>query len=596
MTSSPRIDLHIHDGHTATLLVVDSDTGEILFGANEERYTIVKNQGGFPFKTLEVAKKTLNFANINIKNIYFCTKTLPLISNYKKSKVRSLFDFLIWFTPKEIFKNYFFTNFYIFISSYLRKKQAYKNLRKIDLDNTKVYFLDHHLCHSLSVLAFSKISLKEPILIFSLDGSGDASSGSINIFSKRNLINLKKIHSLDSLGEIYSQITALLNMKPMEHEYKLMGLAPYCKEKYGLQVYKKLRSKFIKINRDEKSNIFWESITGKWGNSLKTSLRKELKSFRFDAIALGAQLLVEKTILPWIADYIESTGIKNVGFAGGVFMNVKLNKLITENEKIKKFTFVPSSDDESLIFGSWIYSLLRDKDLEFNYIDSLKKKLDNHGLLIGNRYKNSFIREEIHDSLNSDKFSIINEKDEILKNVTKLLINGNIGARFVGKMEIGARSLGNRSIICSAASIDQTHKINKAIKSRDFWMPFAPVVLDTDAYKFFNINKNSIKEYQFMQIAVGSKEYAQTNISAALHPYDKTARPQILFRNINPKFYDLIKSFKLYSGVGCLLNTSFNLHGFPVVESPKSAINVFINSGIDFLILEDSLIIKNKLE
>ncbi len=577
------------------MLAVNSDTGEILFGANDERYTLVKNQGGFPFKTLEVAKKTINFRNENIKNIYFSTKTQPFIPNSRKSKVRSLFDFLIWFTPKEIFKNYFFTKFYIFASSYLRKKQALKDLRKISLINKKVYFLNYHLCHSLSVLAFTKSSVEEPVLIFTLDGSGDASSGSVNIFSRRHLINLKKIHSLDSLGEIYSQMTALLNMKPMEHEFKLMGLSPYCMEEYSLKVYKKLIRKFVKINRDENENIVWKSLTGKWGNALRYSLRKELKYFRFDAIASGAQLLVEKSIIPWITSYVESTGIKNVGFACGVFMNVKLNKFVTEINDIEKYTFVPSSGDESLAFGSWIHSLLKDKNFDSSYIDSLKKKLDNFGLLIGNSYKNSLVIKEINESINNEEYSLINKHEEVIQNVAKLLLDGKIGARFAGRMEIGARSLGNRSIICSASSLNQTHKINKAIKSRDFWMPFAPVVLDTDAYKLFNIRKNSINEFQFMQIAVGSREYAQNNISAALHPYDKTARPQVLFRNTNPKFYELIESFKIYSGVGCLLNTSFNMHGFPVVESPKAAINVFINSGIDFLILENSLIIKNKL-
>ena len=112
MNSENKIDLHVHDGHNATLLVVNTNTGEILFGANDERYTLVKNQGGFPLKTLEVAKKKLKFKNINIRNIYFSTKTQPFVPNSKKSRIRTLFDLLVWFTPKEIFKNYLFTKLY----------------------------------------------------------------------------------------------------------------------------------------------------------------------------------------------------------------------------------------------------------------------------------------------------------------------------------------------------------------------------------------------------------------------------------------------------------------------------------------------------
>ena len=134
-------------------------------------------------------------------------------------------------------------------------------------------------------------------------------------------------------------------------------------------------------------------------------------------------------------------------------------------------------------------------------------------------------------------------------------------------MEFGARSLGNRSIICSPYSIDQISIINEAIKSRDFWMPFAPVILEVDAEKYFEINHWK-KNYQFMQIAARSKEKAHKNVSATLHPYDKTGRPQILYKEINPSFYELIARFHEITNIPCLLNTSFNLHGKPVVESP----------------------------
>ena len=260
------------------------------------------------------------------------------------------------------------------------------------------------------------------------------------------------------------------------------------------------------------------SWTGKWSNALQKKLRKELNYFRFDAIASGAQMLLEEIILPWVESYMKSQGIFNIGFSGGVFMNVKLNKIIAESKLVKNFTFVPSSGDESLVFGSWIYSLINNKNKSLKDIILLKNKLNKKGLLIGTCYKNNFVKKELKAVFDEDNFKIIDSYEKILEIATNSPINGKVGARFCGEMEFGARSLGNKSILCSASSMKQIYKINKAIKSRDFWMPFAPIVLDIDALKLFNITKENIQEYQYMQLAAGTKKLAKDTIPAALHP------------------------------------------------------------------------------
>ena len=276
-------------------------------------------------------------------------------------------------------------------------------------------------------------------------------------------------------------------------------------------------------------------------------------------------------------------------------MNVKVNMLIAEIPEINSITVVPSSGDESLVFGSWV--LANFKNLKNDQSQKLKLNSGlNSGLLIGNAYDKKYLLVLIKKIKDEYKNDIEIFEDKINEKASILLSKGKIGARFSGRMEFGARSLGNRSIICSPYSIDQISIINEVIKSRDFWMPFAPVILEEEADKYFKINNNWKRNYQFMQIAARSKEEeAQKDLPATLHPYDKTGRPQVLYKEINPSFYELIARFNEITNIPCLLNTSFNLHGKPVVESPGQAFEVFIKSGLDFLILENYLILKNTL-
>tara|TARA_Y100000589_G_C27187309_1_gene643213 strand:+ start:1901 stop:3676 length:1776 start_codon:yes stop_codon:yes gene_type:complete len=585
------IDLHIHDGHNSSVLVIDHLNGDLLFGANEERFTRQKNQGGFPYLALKKSKEHLKFSSSDVKKIFFSTKTVPYFANQKTSIFRKIFLQLNFHLPKSFFTNKLITKLYLNLSHKKRKKDLKEVLKKIGLSKAELCFFDHHLCHCASILSFCNETNNKELLLFTLDGSGDALSGSITVFKKNKFKILKQIHTLDSLGEIYSQATALLNMKPMEHEYKLMGLAPYCKEEFAQKVKETIKEKLISLKLDKCGKYTFTSKTGKWGASLRKYMSKIFANYRFDAIAGGSQLFLEEEIVKWIKKWVKETGIRNIGLSGGVFMNVKVNMLITEMPEINSTTVVPSSGDESLVFGSWVLANL--KNLKNN--ESQKLKLNsglNSGLLIGNKYDEKYLLALIKKIKNTYKNDIEVFEDKSNKKASILLSKGKIGARFAGSMEFGARSLGNRSIICSPHSINQISLINEAIKSRDFWMPFAPVILDGDVIEYFKIENKFRKNYQFMQIAARSTEKAQKNAPAILHPYDKTARPQVLYKEMNPSFYALILKFKDLSNIPCLLNTSFNLHGHPVVESPEQALDVFIKSGLDFLIFENYCLTK----
>ena len=171
-----------------------------------------------------------------------------------------------------------------------------------------------------------------------------------------------------------------------------------------------------------------------------------------------------------------------------------------------------------------------------------------------------------------------------------MLYDGNIIARSVGKMEFGQRSLGNRSILADPSKLDVKEKINSAIKNRDFWMPFAPVILDSYSEKYL-INPKNIKS-PYMTLAFNTTQLGYDAMKAACHPSDRTCRAQILYKTSNVELYNLLDEFESISGRGALMNTSFNLHGYPIVNSPKDAVYVFENSDLDCLALNNYLIKK----
>jgi carbamoyltransferase len=198
--------------------------------------------------------------------------------------------------------------------------------------------------------------------------------------------------------------------------------------------------------------------------------------------------------------------------------------------------------------------------------------------------------QEVIDAIASDKYKITQEPASSY--IANLLADGVILARCAGRMEFGQRALGNRSILADPISLRVKEKINSAIKNRDFWMPFAPVIMDkyVDVYL-----KNPKKIFSpHMTIGFETTEIGYEAMAAACHPADKTARPQMLSKEINPELYDIMEEFEKLTGRGALLNTSFNLHGYPIVNTPQEAFDVFENSGLDALLLGDFLILKNK--
>ena len=572
----------IHFGHNATVAVAKN--GEIIFCQSEERLNRIKNSTGFPRQTLQYVYKNICKPK-EVGSIEIFQKSLIgylFLKNYNFKP----FQYGQYLSPDLEKKNNGFrtTKLYWLLSQFKAKyitenskklnKEAlsyYSKEAKISID--KINFLDHHTCHAYSAIA--NVKHWKETLIFTLDGVGDYNCASVNILKNKELKKIQTTNHYNSLGYFYSSITELLGMRSGEHEFKVMGLAPYSNKKYYLPILKKLK-KLLFIN--SKGNF--ESMISPI--KLNKVLGDIIRYQRFDNVAGAIQALTEELTISWINYWIKRTNIKNIAVSGGVFMNVKACQKVLESCKIDKYFVVPSAADESTAIGAAYYGSLRSHQLS-----DLKPLKD---LYLGTSFNDKEIADYLTSNKIANRYKILKPRN-INKVVAHLLSQNEIVARFNGRMEFGARSLGNRSILANPSDFSTIEKINSKIKIRDFWMPFTPSIIEDDIEKYI-FNKKKIF-CPYMVLTFNTTKLAQKNLKAAIHPRDKTIRPQCVIKSWNPKYYELIKEFKKKTGIGAVLNTSFNISGKPNVCSPKDAINTMDNSGLDYLAI-GSFLLKKK--
>jgi len=270
--------------------------------------------------------------------------------------------------------------------------------------------------------------------------------------------------------------------------------------------------------------------------------------------------------------------------SGGVFMNVKLNQRILELPEVEKAFFMPSCGDESNVFGATAYFIKNELKQD------MKQQLP---IYLGMEYSNDEIEKFIKENKIDEKYKV-EYVENIEKKIAGLLADFKVVARFAGRTEFGARSLGNRAILANPSDMKSFYMVNDQIKVRDFWMPFAPSVLDRYASKYLkDYNENRYIPYYMIATYESTKEF-QENCRAAMHQGDKTARPQIVTKQMNERYYKVIEEFEKLTGIGAVMNTSFNLHGYPLVGTPEQAIFTFENSDLEYLALENWLVSKKE--
>lgn len=579
--------LGVHGGHDATAVLLKD--GIIIEAMSEERLSRQKKHAGFPH--LSVAYIKNKYAITSFKDVCIVgTDKDPIwfqnlednvehrnhpkkINNYTRSLGVSLpllgkaFSIRDWLLQKAVKR---------------------KGLKKVDLflqsqfPNANITFIDHHLAHAWATVPFYP-DYTSKRLVLTLDGAGDGLSGSVNVYKNGTIERISANSVSASLGLLYCAIVDILGMARNEHEFKVMGLAPYAKASAGDKVYQKLKE-LIWFNEETlqfESKIPLDKAT-------PYLIAKSFYQYRFDSLAYGIQKLTEELVITMAKAAIKKTGITDLAIGGGVFMNVKANQYLRQLAEVTSLSVAPSCGDESLAIGAAVarYSEIHEGDL--SNLTPLKN------IYLGSEFSDMDIKSAIdnYPDKNNWEITYFDQRNEVSieKKVAELLSQNSVVGRFKGRAEWGARALGNRSILANPMSRDNVKLINEMIKGRDFWMPFATSML----YERRNDYLLGVNDYlaPFMAITFETKPKAHTELIAALHPYDLTSRPQMVTIESNPNYHALISHFEQLTGIGGILNTSFNLHGEPNVENPEDALRTFALSGLPHIAIGNYLISK----
>ncbi len=560
--------LGIHDGHTATACLIKNGVVEAMI--SEERLNRIKNYSGMP----ELAAK---WVLESTKTDPAAIDAVALVGLVKPNmNENSLLMQATQLLPYQIWSSEFVTSAYVSVMSSRRGVDEIAGaLRSIGV-RAPIKKVEHHLTHAAGSYFLSPLfdrtgRRNEKVLIITLDGSGDGLCGTVSIASGRKIERVLSIPSYHSIGEMYSGVTRFLGMKQWEHEYKVMGLAPYAPDDLADKACRYFRN-YLQISE---SGLSFVNRTGKFMPGFIRKLQEELRFIRFDAVAAGIQTCIEEVIPTFVRNWIAKTGIRKVVFGGGVFMNVKLNMLLSQMPEIDEMFFMPSGGDESTAVGAAVYAAV---ELGEETIMPLE------ALYMGPSYSPLEIAAALENYRDKVEWDII-DPDKAEKHTAGLLLKGNVIGRLAGRMEWGARSLGNRSLLADGRDLAVVRKLNAAIKMRDFWMPFAPSIMWERRHDYL-INPRDM-DAPFMTLAFASTPLAHQHLRAGLHQYDLTCRPQLVRKETNPGYHRLLEEWERLSGCGGLLNTSFNLHGEPIVCSPEDAIKTLLSSEIDDLMLEN---------
>ena len=584
-----------HDS-AATILV----NGKIIAAAQEERFTRKKHDSSYPFHAIEFV---LNYANLKLNDvdrIIFFEK--PFL------KFERLLETYVAFAPKGFFQ--FLKSMPIWLRDKLfQKKILFNELKRHDInfnDEKKINFSEHHLSHAAS--AFFPSPFEEAIVL-TADGVGEWATTTVAIGKANNLEIKKEIHFPHSLGLLYSAFTYYTGFKVNSGEYKLMGLAPY-----GRPIYEdKITGKLIDIKEDGSFHLdqsYFNYATGLtmtnkkfsdlFGQNPRDSKTEKLTEFHMD-IAASIQKVTEDIMIKIVKSLKKEFNISNLCLAGGVALNCVANGKILKEKIFDNIWIQPAAGDA----GGSLGAALASWHIEQNNSRVVNLDDDMQGSYLGPEYTQKEI-EELLDKAGA-KYKTLNEQDLIEKTAQDLSEGEAIGW-FQGRMEFGPRALGGRSILGDPRSSEMQKNLNLKVKYRESFRPFAPSILKEDLTKWFdinvdspymlmvsNINKDKIIEMNDDQkklFGIDKLNIKRSEIPAVTH-VDYSARIQTVHKKTNEKYYNLIKKFKEKTNCPMIVNTSFNVRGEPIVNTPADAFNCFMGTELDKLIIGNCYLDKN---
>tara|TARA_X000000950_G_scaffold289480_1_gene414002 strand:- start:9064 stop:10902 length:1839 start_codon:yes stop_codon:yes gene_type:complete len=584
-----------HDSSAALL-----NNGEIIAAVQEERFTRIKHDSSFPRNSIQFVLKQANISLKDVDAIVFYEK--PFL------KFERLLETYISFAPRG------FLSFLASMPIWLREKLFQKDLILKELkfietdfnDFSKIKFSDHHLSHAASAYYPSPY---DKSLILTIDGVGEWATTTVGIGEKNKIKIIKEIYFPHSLGLLYSAFTYYLGFKVNSGEYKVMGLAPYGNPIYKEKILKNLIT--VKDDGSFRMNMKYfdyatnlkmtnKNFDNLFGQKKRNSENEALTQFHMD-IAASVQVVIEDIILKITKKIKEEFKINNLCMAGGVALNCVANGKILKNKIFNNIWIQPASGDAGCSLGAALAYWHNELDsIKKNKIDSMK------GSYLGPKYENNDIKKYLLKL--GSKFVKL-EEQALLDRVTNEIIAGKAVGWFQGRMEFGPRALGSRSILADPRSEVMQRKLNLKVKFRESFRPFAPAILADKVSDFFKINQASpymllvaevndnlkIKMSEDDQKLFGiEKLNIKRSIIPAVTHVDYSSRIQTVHEDTNKKFFDLIKVFYHKTNCPILINTSFNVRGEPIVNTPEDAFRCFMGTDLDLLVLENFILSKEE--
>ena len=582
-----------HD--SAAALLID---GHIVAAAQEERFTRVKHDAGYPAHAIDYVLREAGLSGTDIREVVFYEKPFlkfeRLLETYHAFAPAGFASFAkampVWIKDK------------LFLKSNLKK-----SLSKHDI-NAPIRFTEHHLSHAASAFFASPF---DEAAILTIDGVGEWATTTIGTGAGNTITRHRELPFPHSAGLLYSAFTYYCGFRVNSGEYKLMGLAPYASA-HSAQV-----QRFIDLIENNMACIhddgsiwlnmeYFNFATGlemtrnkrwQWLFGVPERNPESVITQEYIDLAMAIQQVTEKIVLRLAATARQVSGLSNLVMAGGVALNCVANAKIKAAGLFDHLWIQPAAGDAGGAVGAALstWHIYHQKERIPLEDDAMS------GAFLGPAFSNRDIENLIRKNNLHAQFY---PNEELFAVTAKLLDEGRIVGWFQGRMEYGPRALGNRSIIADSRNADMQKKLNMEIKFRESFRPFAPAVLEEDASEYFGMDVPS--PYMLLTAPVAEKyrlplpddyntlDYAEklytrrSRLQAITH-VDFSARVQTVSARTNPRFHALIKAFKSLTGCGVVVNTSFNVRSEPIVCTPDDAYRCFVNTGMDCLVMENYL-------
>lgn len=583
-----------------------TENGKILFAAQEERYSRIKNDASFPGKAIAACMEYTGIRLQDVDAIVYYEKPFlkleRLLHTYLMHAPKGLRSFVqamqVWSKEK------------LFI-----KQNIYSALKDIDDSFQKkqvaLLFSEHHLSHAASAFFCSGFT---EAAILTTDGVGEYATTSLAQGCRNNITTLREIHFPHSLGLLYSAATYYLGFKVNSDEYKVMGLAAYGQPEHPeTQEYIRIIEKdLIHIHEDGSYKLItdhftymhalrmvddkvWLQLFGLQKRATEEPLTQQHCNF-----AYAFQKVTEKAVLLLCKELKRITSSEYLCLAGGVALNSVINGILKDSGLFKEIFIQPAGGDAGGAIGAALaaYHIHFKQERTIILPDAMQNSL------LGS----AFSPDEVAVIQQSHpQFYLCADEQELCEKTARHIAEGKVIGWFQGRMEFGPRALGNRSILADARHPEMQKHLNLAIKNRESFRPFAPAVLEEDVQAYFEMTGTSPymlqvhpikKEYRcplpehYSDLSMNEKLYTIKSAFPAVTHVDMSARIQTVNQSQHPLFYQLIHTFKQQTGCGMLVNTSFNVKDEPIVCTPADAYQCFIKTGMDVLVIGNCIFYK----